>query len=227
MRIKIQNNINYWVTSDLHFGHKNVMKFSNRPFNNVNEMNQTLIDNWNRNVQDNDIVFNLGDFAFFNGDRIIETLEQLNGQQHFIYGNHDKNMKKPIVQEYCKNTNKIIGFYDLIECNYKGYHLFMSHYSHRVWNKSHYGALHLYGHSHGSLPGIGKSVDVGVDSQELPNNYSPLSLDVVIEYLNSKEIENVDHHFSPSNRECNIEPFSSRMCQRGTKSCIVDHGGEK
>lgn len=193
MKIKLQKDRTYWVTSDLHLGHKNILKYEDRPFKNVEEMDETLINNWNETVQPNDIVFNLGDFAFFNGQKIIETLEQLNGEQLFIFGNHDKNMTRSNVKNYVKETGKI-RFFDTLETYYKGYSLFMSHYAHRVWNKHHHGAMHLYGHSHGSLPGLGRSVDVGVDSQELFNNYTPLHIDTVINYLEKKEIHFIDLH---------------------------------
>lgn len=193
MRVGIQIEKEHWVTSDLHLNHKNVSRYSDRPFETIEEMNETLIANWNSVVGPNDVVFNLGDFAFCNQHKIIEFLERLNGQQYYILGNHDKMMLKKKVRDYAKETGKI-KFYDVIETRYKGHHIFMSHYSHRVWNKHHHGALHLYGHSHGSLPGLGKSVDVGVDSKELFNNYTPLHMDTVVEYLETKEKHSLDHH---------------------------------
>lgn len=188
MHLKLTNNksVQYWTTSDLHFGHANVIRYSNRPFNSVEEMDASFISNWNDKVSPNDIVFNLGDFAFSNTNRIIEILSQLNGEQYFIYGNHDRLMKSDAVQNFCKRTKKIRLFADVIECRYKTHSLFMSHYSHRVWNKAHYGAMHLYGHSHGKLPGIGRSMDVGVDSGDMQSGYAPFLLDDVVKHLENK-----------------------------------------
>jgi len=73
--------------------------------------------------------------------------------------------------------------------------IFLSHYSHRVWSQSHHGILHLYGHSHGSLPGIGKSMDVGVDTNDL----YPYHLDEIIEKMKNIPINFVDHHSEITN----------------------------
>lgn len=73
--------------------------------------------------------------------------------------------------------------------------IFVSHYAHRVWNGSHKGILHLYGHSHNSIPEYGKSMDVGIDSAKfLLGEYRPFSLEEVIGRLSKKEIEFPDHH---------------------------------
>ena len=75
--------------------------------------------------------------------------------------------------------------------------IFCSHYSHRVWDQSHKGSLHCYGHSHGSIPDWGRSMDVGVDvAYKLTGEYRPFSLEEVVKILNSKEISIVDHHES-------------------------------
>lgn len=78
-----------WFTSDLHFGHRNIIQFCNRPFKSVEEMDETLIENWNSVVKPNDLVFNLGDFAFAPNWRWAELLGRLNGTHILILGNHD------------------------------------------------------------------------------------------------------------------------------------------
>lgn len=79
-----------WFTSDTHWGHKNIIKFCSRPWNNVEEMDQGLIENWNSVVKETDIVFHLGDFAFATNGRWKQILEQLNGHIYLILGNHDR-----------------------------------------------------------------------------------------------------------------------------------------
>ena len=70
----------YWFTSDTHFGHANIMKYCNRPFASVTEMDETLIANWNAVVRNGDTVFHLGDFAFCRETNAVERLlKRLNG----------------------------------------------------------------------------------------------------------------------------------------------------
>ena len=61
-----------FVTSDLHFGHANVIKFDNRPFQNVEEMDRALIALWNETVSKRDTVYILGDFSWYRGEKTNE-----------------------------------------------------------------------------------------------------------------------------------------------------------
>ena len=91
-----------YITSDTHFNHSNIIKYCNRPFHDIYEMNQAIIDRWNSIVNDNDIVYHLGDFAFIRRDnlelsyaqqlrqQIREFVDRLNGKIILIKGNHDK-----------------------------------------------------------------------------------------------------------------------------------------
>ena len=78
-----------WVTSDTHFNHANIIKYCNRPFSSVEEMNEPIIANWNKVVSQGDTVYHLGDFALGNKSLIPDFLERLNGHISFIMGNHD------------------------------------------------------------------------------------------------------------------------------------------
>lgn len=78
--------------------------------------------------------------------------------------------------------------------------LFLSHYSHRVWNGSHRGVIHLYGHSHGSLPGLGKSMDVGVDvAYKIFGEYRPFNIKEIFEIMKDKKVHFTDHHNEKTN----------------------------
>ena len=94
---------NIYLTADLHFGHENIIKYCNRPFNDVHEMNNTLINNWNSIVNEDDLIFCLGDFSFREADRYAKYL---NGEIILIRGNHDRssNIKKITV----KNSMELI-----------------------------------------------------------------------------------------------------------------------
>jgi len=88
--------MNYWWTSDYHFSHANIIKYCNRPFKTVEEMNETIIRKHNERVKPDDTVFFLGDFIFKGGkeggvDRYRLFEKRLNGKYIFIRGNHDNN----------------------------------------------------------------------------------------------------------------------------------------
>lgn len=78
-----------WVTSDTHFNHANIIKYCNRPFSSVEEMNETIIANWNKVVSQGDTVYHLGDFALGDKSLIPDFIRRLNGHISFIMGNHD------------------------------------------------------------------------------------------------------------------------------------------
>lgn len=82
-----------YFISDTHFYHSNIIKYSNRPFKDVNEMNETIINSWNSVVKNDDTVYHLGDFCLSSDDEIKSIFNMLNGNKILIRGNHDR---KPI-----------------------------------------------------------------------------------------------------------------------------------
>jgi len=169
-------------TSDQHFDHTNVIKYTGRNFLNADEMNAAYIVAWNRLVGADDIVYHLGDLTLKNTAH--QYIRELNGKI-LILGNpwhHDGRwlehyMKHPdlyisasghpltvlpplVVAEY---PDKGCGKYPLV--------VNMCHYPLHTWDRKHYGAWHLHGHSHGNAPlnmtdpnGAPEYViDVGVD----------------------------------------------------------------
>ena len=188
----------HWFISDTHFGHANIIKYSNRPFKDVEEMNAKMVENWNKLVKHDDTIYHLGDFAFMQFQPFKNLLWRLNGNIHLILGNHDK----MIIQN--KNEllrGKLSSIQHYYELKVGGKMIVLFHYGQRVWNKSHHGSIHLYGHSHGSLPPHGKSVDVGVDCKEITSEYRPIHLDEVFKYMDKRTAEVVDHHGEPKDEE--------------------------
>jgi calcineurin-like phosphoesterase family protein len=142
-------------TADSHFGHSNIISLSARPFASVEEMEEAMIERWNEVVAPGDNVWHLGDFAFRCELRRMRAIfSRLSGSKHLILGNHDD-----------KNTLALgwasIGH--IREIKVDGQRLVMCHYGMRTWPGVHRGAIHLYGHSHGTLPGNALCTDVGVD----------------------------------------------------------------
>lgn len=78
-----------WITADLHFSHKNIIKYCNRPFKHAEQMNRKLINNFNAKVAKDDLVFFLGDMFLGNKTKSIEAIKQLHGYKILIRGNHD------------------------------------------------------------------------------------------------------------------------------------------
>jgi calcineurin-like phosphoesterase family protein len=153
-------------TSDTHYFHANIIKYSNRPFKHVDEMNEAMISRWNAKVGPNDTVYHLGDFGFAPTQKLQLVFDRLNGQKHLIEGNHDRDGVK--IRGWCSVSK-------MKEVRIDDDHFVLCHYGMRVWNKSHHGSIQLFGHSHGNLPGTTQSMDVGVDT----NNFAPYTVEEI------------------------------------------------
>lgn len=155
-----------FYTSDHHFGHQSVISHCSRPFTSVDEMDAAMIERWNAVVGDTDIVYCLGDFSLHGVERTKEIFDQLRGRKHLVLGNHDLDNKgRP--HKRIRDLDWAATPAHAIETTDGGVRVYLHHYACRVWPSSHYGAIHFYGHSHGRLPGVGKSRDVGVDMPDI------------------------------------------------------------
>lgn len=155
-------------------------------------MNESMIEAWNALVKPDDDVYHLGDFAFMKPGPLLSLIHRLHGNINLILGNHDKWINENSYELTTKKVFNSIQSYK--ELKIAGKMLILFHYGQRVWNKSHHSSIHLYGHSHGSLPPHGKSVDVGVDCKEITSEYRPIHLDEVISYMDKRSTATVDHH---------------------------------
>lgn len=196
MRIKL-NHQNIWFASDYHFLHANVIKYDNRPFEDVLEMNEVLIDNWNELVDDKDIVFYLGDLSFErNGNETKNIVDQLKGKIHYILGNHDDEKKIAKLNRFETISDYVNLLVDDEDNPRKKQGIIMMHYPILSWDKAHHGDWHLHGHCHQSLANKKieyynrKVLDVGCNGWD----YKPVSYNEIKSVMNTKDIENVDHH---------------------------------
>lgn len=159
----------YFFTADQHFGHKNIIKYTNRPFLSVKEMDNEIIKRFNDVVSNNDITIHAGDFTLANKKLAGEYISRLNGKHVFLMGSHDRWLKSSHVSYMWENT-------------IYGQPLTVCHYAMRTWHRSHYNSWQLYGHSHGKLEPIGKQWDIGVDN----NNFYPLSFEQICDIMNKR-----------------------------------------
>jgi len=155
-------------------------------------MNEKMIAAWNTLVKPEDDIYHLGDFAFMKPGPLWSLLWRLQGKKHLILGNHDKYIIDNWDELLDRGAFASIQYYR--ELKVAGKMLCLFHFGQRVWNKSHRGSIHLYGHSHGSLPPHGLSVDVGVDCKEITSDYRPIHLTEVLDYMSKREKAVVDHH---------------------------------
>jgi calcineurin-like phosphoesterase family protein len=165
-----------WFTSDLHFGHKNIIKYCARPFRDTKEMDAALIEAWNAVVAPEDEVWNLGDVGFCcSPEHLGRCLAQLNGTQFVIRGNHDETLNKLLCdEEVAVNVRVLVK--ELTEVEYAGQSIVLCHYALREWHHALRGVWHLFGHTHAALPPYGKSMDVGVDNAyKILGAYRPFS----------------------------------------------------
>jgi calcineurin-like phosphoesterase family protein len=151
-------------------------------------MDQILIDNWNSIVTKRDTIYHLGDVGFTQEDKLYNILKKLNGKIHLILGNHDKIIRKSnLLKSRFESISDIKNVYVNIKKSNDIQQIVLCHYAMRVWDKSHFGSYHLYGHSHGTLQDDQNSLslDVGVDNW----NYYPVSFEQIHEKMNTKNFK--------------------------------------
>lgn len=152
----------YFFTADEHYCHENIIKFCNRPFVSVEEMNQELINRNNEVVRDDDFVIHAGDFCWKSHYDTVKSIQsQLKGNHIFLKGSHDKWMAH--------------NYHEIWEQNIEGQYVVVCHYQMKAWPRSHYGSWQLYGHSHGRSVPLLNQYDVGVDN----NNFYPISMETL------------------------------------------------
>lgn len=188
---------NTFFTSDTHFGHANIIRLCNRPFKDVEEMNEKLVENWNRVVPEDGTVFHLGDFAFGGSSVWNSIIPRLNGHINLIIGNHDR---KNLRQGY-------MSFFDMVvpqlQIEIEDTSIYLNHYPFLCYGGSYRGVWQLFGHVHSGPQADGLDIsrlrvllptqyDVGVDN----NNFTPISYREVKEKIESQKNESLDRTVS-------------------------------
>lgn len=170
-----------FIYSDPHFGHGNVIKFCNRPFENSYFMNKALIAAYNNRVSPTDHVLWLGDCFFCRKEKALEILSQLNGSKTLIMGNHDK---------WTVTCYKELGFEEVYKTYqtvvFEGKPTVFSHFPFEGYSEDKRFAerrppkdqLIIHGHSHDTTRLTEKkTIHVGVDAWD----YAPASRSEILE----------------------------------------------
>lgn len=202
LHITLKENQKIFFTSDLHIGHRNVIRFCHRPFEDIKEMSEKLIENWNSVVGENDIVFDLGDMFWFDGRHDVKRfVEKLNGFIYKVPGNHDMDCKT--LFSLC-NTDKVEVLDDINTVWITGYNpetskktqeVVVCHYPLATFPHWEH-AIQVFGHIHSGplsenmvdIPGkdllLNKNqYDVGVDN----NDFTPVEFREILKKLDLSE----------------------------------------
>ena len=197
-QIRTENEVNVWITSDLHWGHKNIIKYEPhrvkdmgmKSENDMTTHNEYLIKMINEKVKRNDRIYFLGDIVFGNRDDAMAFMSRINCKnKYFINGNHDAAFNgldnlfrwKEDMKEVTFKKNEF-SFLDM------DFDVFMCHYPMKSWPRKSYGCMNLYGHVHSQAPYIDESEDlclnVGIDNPF--SNCSILNLRQVYTFYKKK-----------------------------------------
>lgn len=184
--------MNTWFTSDWHLGHKNILEYDNREFESIGKHDIHLVNMYNSLVKDEDDVYFIGDFSLASKSITEFYMSQLRGNKFFTKGNHDKSDTIKLYEKYGTYLGREV------KIDIGGVDIILNHFAMRVWENSHHGSLHLYGHSHDSLERFpwGRSMDIGIMSaKRILGKYIPFNFyEDILPILLKREIKIVDHH---------------------------------
>lgn len=174
-----------WFSSDFHFGHNNIIKYCNRPFDSVESMNSAILTEVNTKVKPSDTLYYLGDLCMdHNFTQWAKWIEQIKCQNiYYLLGNHEPDDLQKIYDDGGCPKN-IVWLGDYLQPKCSGKRIVLFHYPIESWNGSHKGVYHLHSHSHKELPTSAtmRRMDVGVDC----HNMKVLSLDEVLKILDAR-----------------------------------------
>ena len=156
-----------YLIGDTHFGHDNIIKYENRPFQDSYEMDKLIVKNWNKVVSNEDIVYHFGDFALCATDRYMDIFKRLNGEIHLIKGNHDQQSHTKLIERMGFKSEQERLFLNGFLC------------THRPVENSLY--FNIHGHTHSQRIDDSKHFCVSVEKI----SYTPISLKRAKRKINS------------------------------------------
>lgn len=229
-----QNGNSVWFTADTHYWHTNIVKGVSRwndksgcrDFPDERTMCNHIVDQFNKHVMPDDILFHLGDWSFSGIQNIWNFRKRLNVKNIYLCtGNHDQHIKpnkelpnafreplhshivdqppKEVGLQYYKKVyakELFTGVQPLYEIKVHGQRITLCHYSMRTWFFHNKGSWMLFGHSHDSLHPDGKTMDVGIDvAKRVLGEYRPFKFQELQKIMSKREFVQVDSHNANTN----------------------------
>jgi calcineurin-like phosphoesterase family protein len=172
-----------YFTADTHFGHEKIIRYCKRPFHSAAEMDECIYANWATHVRPTDTVYHLGDVAFGDRDEVFRTVQRLRslpGKKYLVPGNHDRRFHGMLSDAFEEVLPPIFETTEQLRSG-GTQRLVLCHYPMMGWNGLYRGAVQLYGHVHGRIPGNSMQMDVGVDVWD----FAPVRLETVLKRLSA------------------------------------------
>jgi len=211
MKIILEKGQNVYFTSDTHYGQRNICrgvsdwKSGHRDFDTIDEMNSAIVDNINKIVKTDDILFHDGDWSFGGFDKIKELRDRINCKNIYLFlGNHDHHILNN--NENIRDLFTNVDTYCLVRISEKperkggmftNTDIVFCHYPIQSWQNKRRGVIHLHGHCHTPHEhkiGMGRKMDIGIDGHP---EFRPYSLDEIKELVSEREIfPKIDENFS-------------------------------
>lgn len=179
-----------YFISDTHFNHENIIKYCNRPFVDVKEMNETLIKNWNANIKEEDTVYVLGDFICGPADTIPAILPRLNGHIVLVRGNHDTTTKLNIYKELYKDKVEVK---DILYLKHGGLWFVCCHFPitdeafFKMVTEDNSEVVMVHGHVHEKAPFADEERNIFNVSADA-TNFMPVPIDWIYSIIKAKYI---------------------------------------
>ena len=177
-----------FFTSDTHFGHANIIKYCDRPFVDVDEMNKIMVQNINHYCGPDDTLIHLGDFCWWREGQLAQWRDTLVCNDiRLVLGNHDAKKPgghpDPMLYKYFESVWEMHELSVRLPASGENQHIVLCHYPLRSWNRKFHGSWHLYGHAHQHDASWGKSLNMGVDQWE----YRPVHLREIEEKMEGQQ----------------------------------------
>ena len=177
--------MNYYI-SDTHLGHSNIINLDDRPFDNVQNMDEAIMSLWNETVSANDDVYMLGDLCFRNSKPADWYLSRLSGHKHLIIGNHDGELlRNKNALKMFDSVNSMLHIKDMLDG--KTIDAILCHYPLIEWDGYYKGWYHIFGHIHSAMNKSGKIMakePKALNAGCMINNYMPVTFKELIVHNN-------------------------------------------